>query len=88
MKREPITFEQVFALVLLLLLGGVLAVLAFHTIPKDNMTPFVAISTGVIGAGVGTYIGFIWGSAKKVTDAPAPATSAPPAPPAPPAPEV
>lgn len=85
MKREPITFDQAFAMVLLLLLGGVLAVLAFHTIPKDNMTPFVAISTGVIGAGVGTYIGFVWGSAKKVTDTPA--ALAAPAPAAPSAPE-
>lgn len=81
MKREPITFEQAFALILLLILAAILGVLAFRQIPKDNMTLFASLASGVIGAGVGTYMGFIWGSAKKATAA-EPTPSPAPAPPA------
>ncbi len=48
----------------LVLLGGVLAALVFRTIPADNMPLFAALSSGVLGSGLGAYVGFRWGSSK------------------------
>lgn len=79
MKPPPI-FEQIFALILLLALIAVLGVLAFHEIPEKNMTLFASLASGVVGAGVGTYIGFVWGSAKRADGS---AVQVPPSPPAP-----
>ncbi len=67
-------FDQIFAGALLVGLFAVLLILAFVQIPEKNMTLFASLASGVVGAGIGTYIGFRWGSA-----APPPAGSAAPA---------
>jgi hypothetical protein len=49
---------------LVLLLGGILAALVFVPIPKDNVELFSALASGVVGAGVGAYVGYRFGSSK------------------------
>lgn len=49
-------------LALLVILAGVLLVLAFVPVPDKNMTLFAALASGVVGAGVGSWVGFRWGS--------------------------
>lgn len=56
--------DDLFGAALLLLLTAILGVLAFHAIPPANAQLFTALSSGVVGAGVGTWIGFRWGSSK------------------------
>lgn len=55
---------DLYAWGLLVLLGAGMAVLGFHQIPKEQLTPFVAVLSGIIGAGVGTFIGWKWGNAQ------------------------
>lgn len=50
---------------LLALLGSGMALLGFHEIPKEQLTPFVAVLSGVIGGGVGTFIGWKWGTSQQ-----------------------
>lgn len=51
-------------LLLMVMLGGVLAVLAFVNIPDKNETLFAAIAGGVVGASFTAYIQWRWGSSK------------------------
>lgn len=48
----------------LVLIGGVLWSLVFETIPDKNMPLFAALSSGVLGSGLGAYVGYRWGSSK------------------------
>lgn len=59
-----ISSDDVFGVLLLALLTLDLGVLAFVSIPKENMELFTALSAGVIGSGVGAWIGYRWGSSK------------------------
>lgn len=56
--------DAAVVLSLIVLLGGVLLILAFVQIPKDNLTLFGSIGSGVVGAGIAAYIGYRWGSSK------------------------
>lgn len=49
---------------LVLLMGGILTALIFVPIPKDNEELFSALASGVVGSGIGAYIGYRWGSSK------------------------
>lgn len=56
--------DAVLIIGLLVLLAAVLGVLSFVAIPKENMTLFAALSSGVVGASVAAYVGYRWGSSK------------------------
>lgn len=56
--------DDLFGLLFIVLLAAVLGILAFVAIPKENQQLFTALASGVIGSGVGTFIGFRWGSSK------------------------
>lgn len=62
MKTDPT--DTIFGGAFLGLLAAILFILAFVTIPDKNMTLFTSLASGVIGSGVGTFIGFRWGSSK------------------------
>ena len=49
---------------LLVMLGFVLWSLVFVGIPKDNMTLFASLSSGTVGLGIGSYLGYRFGSSK------------------------
>lgn len=59
--------DALVVFVLLILLGFVLYALVYQPIPKDNMTLFAALSTGTVGMGLGSYIGYRFGSSKGST---------------------
>ena len=49
-------------LILLLMLSGSLAVLAFVTVPHDNLPVFIALASNGIVAPIVAYVSFRWGS--------------------------
>jgi drug/metabolite transporter (DMT)-like permease len=62
--RAPVTTILDFVVVvgLLLLVAGILAALAFVSIPEKNETLFAALGGGVIGSGLTAYINWRWGA--------------------------
>ena len=60
-----LTFPQLFALMLLLAVIGVLVILAFCTIPEKNMTLFAALAGTGVGSGLTAYVNWEWGASKK-----------------------
>lgn len=51
-------------MILLLMLTGSLAVLAFVTVPHDNLPVFIALASNGIVAPIVAYVSFRWGSSK------------------------
>lgn len=55
--------DDLLGLSLIALLSAVMAALAFVSIPSANVQLFTALAM-VIAGGVGTFLGFKWGSSK------------------------
>lgn len=70
--QAKLTFAQLFALLLLLAVIGVLVILAFCVVPEKNMTLFAALAGSGVGAGLMAYVNWEWGASKK--DGPPPPT--------------
>jgi uncharacterized membrane protein YeaQ/YmgE (transglycosylase-associated protein family) len=65
MADQPKTdssFEAAVVFSLIFLLAMILGVLAFVPIPDKNQTLFTSLASGVVGAGVGAFLNFRWGS--------------------------
>lgn len=56
--------DAAVVLLLILLVAGVLAALAFVAIPDKNMTLFASLAGGIVGSSFTAYIQWRWGSSK------------------------
>lgn len=69
MTRDYRTLDAIVVCASLLIMGGVMAALAFMTIPQANLPILAALSSGTFGAALGAYVGARWGNKKPTTEA-------------------
>lgn len=79
MGRNLTRAEMAIAAALFAMLAGILLILAFHEVPKENQTLFTSLASGVVGAGAMALLNFLWGSSSgsQAKDATISALSAP-----------
>lgn len=70
MTRDYRTLDAIVVCASLVIMGGVMAALAFANIPQPNLPILAALSSGTFGAALGAYVGARWGNKKPSTDPP------------------
>lgn len=64
-QSVPMGFIPTFLVIsVVVMLIGVILIVGFHEIPKDNVELFTSLASGGIGSAFGAIMGFIFGSSQ------------------------